>query len=687
MADNLPDEIVSEILSPALKVPEAMFSDMSPKSPFATYSRVSSSAALLVCKAWLRVATPLLYNVVVIRSKAQARALCASLKGAPELGRFIKKLRVEGGFGSFMYHILRCTPNVSDLFLSLHLHSSDSSAGLELGLPLINPSRVIIDDDNNNLLKNKAVVQLMGTLEMAVKKWTNLNKIYFPYDSGGDARESFFKALCACPTLKMLSFPVPQASLFPPLIQIAKLPSLEAIEIRPKTATRKETKKPITSEDPRLASLLRWEEPPTQPSIRRYRLTTRPPANPHFRPMESTPQPVADLIWSRILLFAMTSLVPRPKNLIQQRRLDYKTNVSRLQFLLVSKMFQRLAIPYLYRYPLLIRQDSVPRFSTALIARPAVGPHVRRLDIRSTAPAFALQLPAAEFDLAPILSRTSNLTRLIGDGNVPISWQAFTALAETAGGTLELFAGFVFLPPTETSYSPSVFSNFTALKSLTWQAKQVSDPVLFLSLFTPVRTSVPFFVTEAVDPGSLPSLEFLRARTSEVLGVFTRLTLPNLHRVMLEVKELAGDAFLRSHGHNIWLLKVPRTSVGTESVFTLCPNLATLYCTLRSGNDYDIGLNEEFKHVFLTKLILIKPAEFNNKEEEKAWRLVAAALDFAHLPALRELNISACEWPTTEHGITKSVWVEWAERLLHNGIRLTDKAGADWRPRLKVSRR
>jgi hypothetical protein len=176
MADNLPDEIISEILSPALKVPEHMFSDLSPKSLFAKYS-VSSSAALLVCKDWLRVATPLLYSVVVIRSKAQARALHDALRNNPDLGRFIKKLRVEGGFGTPMHHILQSAPNITDLFLCLQIHSSDSSSGLATGLPLINPTRLIIFDDSDSLLKNKAVLQLISTLEGCVMKWTNLVRL------------------------------------------------------------------------------------------------------------------------------------------------------------------------------------------------------------------------------------------------------------------------------------------------------------------------------------------------------------------------------------------------------------------------------------------------------------------------------------------------------------------------------
>ncbi|KAJ7155097.1 hypothetical protein C8R46DRAFT_960240, partial [Mycena filopes] len=119
MADKCPDEIIAEILSPALKVPEHLFADLSSKSPFAKYSSVPSSAALLVCKAWLRVATPLLYNVVVLRSRGQARALYDALRTKPELGRSIKRLRVEGGFAKIMQSVLNYAPNITDLFLSL----------------------------------------------------------------------------------------------------------------------------------------------------------------------------------------------------------------------------------------------------------------------------------------------------------------------------------------------------------------------------------------------------------------------------------------------------------------------------------------------------------------------------------------------------------------------------------------
>jgi hypothetical protein len=176
MSDHsLPDEIISEILSPALKVPDEAFCDTSSVSPFAKYSE-STAAYLLVCKSWLRVATPLLYNVVVLRSEAQAKALSFVLSRNKELGKFIRKLRVEGGYGPPMHIILRCSPNVSDLFLSLVIYSSDNTNGLCKGLPLVNPTRLVLRDDRS--LENKMVSQLLDTLSKSMASWDRL--VWFP---------------------------------------------------------------------------------------------------------------------------------------------------------------------------------------------------------------------------------------------------------------------------------------------------------------------------------------------------------------------------------------------------------------------------------------------------------------------------------------------------------------------------
>jgi hypothetical protein len=169
---ELPDEIISEILCPGLKVSDEAFSDnVSRSSPFATYNE-SSSIVLLVCKRWLRVGTPLLYNVVVLRSKAQAKALSQVLSKNIDLGRWVKKLRVEGGYGVPMGTILRSSPNITDLFLSLAISGADSTSGLCDGLPSINPSRVILED--SKLFRNKKVGNLLAALMACFSQWDKL---------------------------------------------------------------------------------------------------------------------------------------------------------------------------------------------------------------------------------------------------------------------------------------------------------------------------------------------------------------------------------------------------------------------------------------------------------------------------------------------------------------------------------
>jgi hypothetical protein len=174
--DTLPDELIKEIISPALKVSDEVFSDTSPTSPFAGYSQ-STSVFLVVSKTWLRVATPLLYHIVVLRSKAQAQALEAALRENKLLGTFIKKLRLEGGFGSALYPIITSAPNLTDLFLSFDIWSADSVSGLCRGLPKMNPTRIILDDKHNDRFSNAPLRQLVKVVCQCLKTWTNLVKL------------------------------------------------------------------------------------------------------------------------------------------------------------------------------------------------------------------------------------------------------------------------------------------------------------------------------------------------------------------------------------------------------------------------------------------------------------------------------------------------------------------------------
>jgi hypothetical protein len=176
---KLPDEMLHEFLSPVLSVPDDMFASTNEESPFSSISNNSSATMLLVCKRWLRVAYPLLYHTVVIRSSGQAHALADSLKANSMLGKHVKKLRLEGGYGAATHRILISSPYITDLYLSLIIWSEDSVSGLCRSLDTINPSRVILRDSASYPKLNAKVRQLVLKLCECIPVWSNLVISYF----------------------------------------------------------------------------------------------------------------------------------------------------------------------------------------------------------------------------------------------------------------------------------------------------------------------------------------------------------------------------------------------------------------------------------------------------------------------------------------------------------------------------
>ncbi|KAJ6569225.1 hypothetical protein B0H19DRAFT_1134906 [Mycena capillaripes] len=243
-ANRVPDELVSEILTPLLKHSDEEFLDRS-KKPLLDPG-FTSWTYLLVSKAWLRVSTPLLYNVVILRTTPQAEALQAALKSSNELGLFIKKLRVEGGFGNAMHTILRCAPNITDVSLTLHIGGLDNVRGLCDGLPLVNPRRVIVvdaneDDGEQRPKKNKKITELVEILISVIPKWDNLKTFHFPYKTGfesaadsitGPRAKSLASALAKSQSLETLIVTIGDS--FPSYLrQMVHVPSLKSLHFVP----------------------------------------------------------------------------------------------------------------------------------------------------------------------------------------------------------------------------------------------------------------------------------------------------------------------------------------------------------------------------------------------------------------------------------------------------------------------
>ncbi|KAJ6566994.1 hypothetical protein B0H19DRAFT_1139090 [Mycena capillaripes] len=670
MAFSLPEEMISEILSLVLKVPDDMFSDISETSPFVA-SSASTSTILLVNKAWLRVATPLLYNTVVIRSRPQARALATALKGKENLGRFVKKLRVEGGFGKYMQHILERTPQITDLFLSAIIWASDNVSGLVQGLPLLNPTRLIVLEQLRHGRRNKCIFQLFDVVQKSIGNWTNLTTVVLSQMPGSNW-------LCQSRTLKTVSIHISYAPDYPVLNEMASMPSLEVIELHDRIESDFEQWNFILDEkmaSSRLRSLTRvaGSRPPTpEPFSPESNKTIIWPGNDNalFRPMSSAPQSVTDFVWERIVAFAM--FATEGDSLWTQR-----TNTNRLNILLVSKTFKRLALPYLYGYPVLLDNSTLLQFSDRLCAEPALGLHVREIRIRRGPKRRKLK---GHLNLAPIFCRAPGLARLIGE-DIPMDWDTFKVVARTAGQTLVEFTGFGLESDAESGpYLPTVFDALPALHSLQWNA---DDGV------------VPDQVQDTSTKRALPSLNFLDVVSPGLLPALSRMELPALHDVVLGPEVCDFTAFLSSHGHKITHLEMHDdfTTPGGTSVFLFCPELSqfTLNWTCPKGESTPAP---EFsfpnQHHSLAKLVVRKVIQGKSLTTDlEEWRRFFEAAEYADFPGLRKIQILYGHflWPTTEHAISRSLWVKWAERLWERNIMLTNSEDLHWRPRLKGSRR
>ncbi|KAJ7490972.1 hypothetical protein FB451DRAFT_628605 [Mycena latifolia] len=705
MSDNsLPDEIISEILSPALKVREEVFSDTSRVSPFAQYSE-SSSAYLLVCKSWLRVATPLLYNVVILRSKAQAKALGQALTDNKGLGQFIRKLRVEGAYGAPMGIILKSSPNISDLFLSFEIYATDNTNGLCMGLPFINPTRVILRELEHKPAGNKMTLNLEDALTKVISKWDRLTIIDLPYKSHRRPQRAD-KIVQALVKSRRLQTVVVHADGVHWAYSALKDCPLQSIQI--KTAVLKFTLARLRlDENPKLKALVKYtEHRPTAKALAQYSLPASgsdiaPSLNPSFIPMNAASEEVQNKIWKRILYFAMS--VPQLAQDPVTKKLP-----PRLSLLLVSKTLNRLALPHLYTHIRLKSPAHVSNVSNVLQNNPSLGAVVHticgeintvddssdsdsgdvsvdsdsgeisearnRADEAESALALLSQMTALVRFCGSSLIDSPDITSFLLDLESPISWAAFEAMTTYSGSTLREFSKRV---AARQRVSPAVFSNLTQLRTLDW------------------KCDTSFDLSRGIPNDAFSNLEEIRiwSADSSFLTVLSRMKLPALRRLQLSTDDTDANAFFKTHGRKLTEIRMRyRTANYLQiNIFELCPNLTSVMfvfdpfsATQDSAPQPETFSSPHTVHCLVEKIMFTLRVWSRDKNRVPKWEAFFAGFEPKHFPNLREIEFPSFEWPTTERDIAKSFWVRWAENLLKHNINFTDKNGTKWRPRLKV---
>ncbi|KAI0323478.1 hypothetical protein GY45DRAFT_1332505 [Cubamyces sp. BRFM 1775] len=183
---RLPEELLDEILYQALTLPDASFLEWADSATYGCRPASTAADVLRVSKTWARVGQRHLYEGVIIRRKAQAKALAqtlvASAKGVSNsrltLAQRIRRLRIDKVQCGEVKAILRLATGLEDLLISLDVHPSARPLDWFPGLERVSPRRLYVQGtlqkhDNNERLV-KAIEDVVMSSEERPATWNRL---------------------------------------------------------------------------------------------------------------------------------------------------------------------------------------------------------------------------------------------------------------------------------------------------------------------------------------------------------------------------------------------------------------------------------------------------------------------------------------------------------------------------------
>ncbi|KAJ7605772.1 hypothetical protein FB45DRAFT_1140798 [Roridomyces roridus] len=626
MGRTIPDEMIHEILSPALSVSDETFSVGLPRSPSVPCLE-SSSAILLVCKAWLRVATPLLYHTVILRSKGQAQALSVALRCNPDLG--FRKLRLQSGYGSSLHQILRTTTKLTDIFIPLEFDEGDDACSLCRGLPLIDPVRVIVSYDPFEAITPEPVDTLVGVLVEYIPKWNNLATFEMPHDWPDDEaghNETFSSPLKVAPNLRTLVLSYNARDLFrdgimPEYIsRVAQNASLQ--EIRAKTRSRK-VLKPVFFEAVRRNARLQELIDPNLFG----------PKNAFVYPPPLAANPaVADVIWDRVLYYVFREDDDEFHGDGDESDYDSDDEEDRIPQrwdpLRVSKQFMRLGTPHFYDDIFIGTCESMRLFTGRLLREPSLGAHICSLYIGS-------QDEHTINDLQIILSLVPRLKELSSEDGLNLPWHMFEALSIRYGSHLVLLHGITITQCPDKA-DPIVFHRLSRLQGFTWK----SD--------TEFHTTATFAASDTFN--KLKDLIVTRAHPSFFI-LLSRLQLSSLKSMILYTTKVDAQIFFEMHGAKLSELYVGAPAFNLD-MFNFCPHVKVLNICIASKDEQSVfeGVLKRCHTHSSLEIIVIDPKGFDAKQyAEKSellelFEVFLAEFDPRPFPALREIRHLYFDW-------------------------------------------
>ncbi|TRM68539.1 hypothetical protein BD626DRAFT_117931 [Schizophyllum amplum] len=667
---HLPDEIINKLLAHIMSVSDADFEhggqDHAMESPFVRYGQLSTSVLLLVCKDWLRVGTPLLYHTVILRSTAQAQALDSALMRTPELGKFIRRLRLEGGFGFYVQGVCAIARNIEALALPFDYAAKDSTSGIQNALPTMDLKYLVMIPSyritcTSSFPSNKNTDALNASVHEMIPRWKRLREITicpmmmftFRLHSWWPIWAGLARALKGAPQLRVLNVAIDLTfKLMCPvwLEEAVENQHLEVVAFRrPRTKDWDELEPRLS---PRLRALAKFAEE-KEADVAKW------PAQTSF-PLTRAPTEVQRKIWREVLGYFFRIYETGFDHPFDRSFSTRKKNKTRLRYALVCREFHHV-IRELHRelhHSFIINSpSSLEEFQRVLRENPAASRHLTCLFLcKRWRPAYLLPqdfLTAHNLSsLICIRGESKDATRISGD--------SFKHLLQTGASTLLELNGVQIIDKSGI-VDATLFHKLAKIQIFYW------DSTLKISMQEMTPSPECFRYLRALwCVGTTSFLDFMEACELPALRILW-IRRPGPHTI----------PFFEKHGAKIDELRMLDAQLDMTPFLSLCPNLTLLKFSSAGANT---SLACDPPHRKLAKVIVCSDAV------KRHWDTFFESIDRGNLPALDEIRIDAFSYPVAEYDIIKNPWVARAETLLKEGIQLVDRRGWHWTSRLRVQR-
>ncbi|KAH7097343.1 hypothetical protein BKA62DRAFT_451495 [Auriculariales sp. MPI-PUGE-AT-0066] len=685
MTHKLADEILKEILAPPLSVTDDLFCNTDDISPF---SRVDSSASdvLLVCKRWMRVATPCLYETVVIRSTAQAHALSAALTRNPQFGAYVRRFRIENTYAAYLgAKDIATMFNIRELLLTLAVLGADRPTDLYALLANPNIEHILVGDFGRSI-SNPTRRKLVSKISEVAATWKNLKRVTTNHSIWEELGEKFWGTLATCRTLHTIEIArswTPDDSSYQ---RVLTNPSLRHLVFRIDKGffSGQDLKGWPTSANCRvsvkkLSSSTSWFVSDADPSGLSGGFSTAP--NPFWTPMASADVKTRIAIWTRVLGFAVVKTAGNPyrhnnPEWVDRNRMWLDT-ARRTVFL--SKELSIATIRAL-------SQHLSPSHGSELHSLCSVmerDPTVRKIPQTL----YMAHVTVTPNDGDHILSFFKLLQHLksavfFGDwiGQLDsATW--LTAIGPSVGHSLLRLELVLEKPHRRWGKPPgdvgkgatlnpvAVFGDLQALEELKWS-------------FEPLHFSAASIPKNSTGLARLKKLHVSKAHQS-FFNFLAQISLPALEEFDLAQGIKAARKFLQKNGGAIRKFTVPDAAIQAD--FDMLPRVEELKLTESNQAKF-------FSSISCPSVIKLACTWNTDRNSRTNWLsdyyepsfdlLVSHTKRF---PKLREIWVPSSDiWPTTEREEKKNHWIPYSDNLATINVALKDANGRPWRRRLKI---